>query len=249
MSVYCTVEEAWGENFEGKEFFKPKQQNERKNVKEGFADIEDLSKKQKIFTRDSQKIYRPDDDFVHSSNRYRHFRLRQPTNRDYDEFNPDDIPKSYDREEYSGYGNGGDFYDFDRDCANPKNRGVDDLEEPQFLPNPYPDKYRIKKEKCNGDKINIKTEEIHKDSDLCDNVTIHIMHCRECQESVLRIIEKAKDLETKDKIEKYANIKEDDGEQEESSQLDVSEVILFILCGIFFIFLLDSIIAIGKRFR
>ena len=245
MSVYCTVEEAWGENFEGKEFFKPKQ---RKNIREGFADIEDLSKKQKIFTADSQKLYKPDDDFVHSSDKYRNFRLRQPTNKDYNEFNPNDIPKSYDREEYSGYGTGGDFYDFDRDCADPKNRGVNDSE-PQFLPNPYPDKYRVKKEKCfrGGDRGGGEEQKIE-DSDLCDNVTLHIMHCRKCQESVLRIIEKSKALETDDKIEKYSNIKDED-EDESPPQLDISEVILFILCGIFFIFLLDSVIAIGKRFR
>lgn len=248
MSVYCTVEEAWGENFQGKEFLN------KRNNKEGFADIEDLSKKQKIFTKESQKIYRPDDDYFHSSDKFRHFKLRRPTNQDYQEFNPSKIPKSYDRAEYSGYGTGGDFYDLDVDCSDPRNRmnNVDIVEEPQLLPNPYPKKYIIQRDNCykgeKREKLEKRENNYYRDSDLCDNVTLHIMHCKECQNSVLRIIEKAKELENKDKvIENYSNIEENDNE--ESSDLDITEVILFILCGVFFIFLVDSIIAIGKRFR
>lgn len=287
MSVYCTVEEAWGGNFGGKGFFKPSLlKNEEdpqyieqrdnfgrekfsgdnvsnrkehiKGGKEGFSNLEDWSKKPKIFTSGSQKVYQPGEEYVHSSNKYRHFRLRpQDDQNEYSEENARLIPKSYDTDEYSGYG-GSAFYDYNTDCANPNNRSLNfdytNVEgESQLMPNPYPEKYRETKKYCPN--IDFKDSHVDfSDTDLCDNVSLHIVHCKACQDSVTRIIKKAKELQGCGSNNTEGKTTGEDGESEasedsETNELDVTEIILFVLCGVFFIFLLDSIIAIGQRFR
>ena len=275
MSVYCTVEEAWGGRFNANQSFQPTLlQNQsddydnnynrgndkvKKPITEGFADIESEDAGNRLYSQNANTVYKPGQEYIHSSNKYRQFRLQpnrvtpaltsanKDKDFDYDKANVALMPKSYDNLETTT-----NYYDFATDGAfkNQHNNGSRASNYTNVVGETQLNKYNPSQEH---------------DSDLCDNVTLHIMHCKTCQDSVLKIMKKI-DSEgenassKKKKKEKYTSSasyhdndndesSDNDGDDEKEKPLDFTEIILFIACGIFFIFLLDSIVAIGKRFK
>ena len=238
MSVYCTVQEAWGQNFGRNEHFQPSLSYDKNDndsyKKEGFADIQPLNSEKKIYTQQSQIIYRPGDEYTHSSKEYATFRNPNYYKHEY----LSKVPDSYDSDEGSKI----PYYDLSQNCANPKNRNLNytySEGEQQHFPG----------KKC-GSSITMDSNKKENldlcDSDLCDDVTTHIMRCKTCQKTVIKIIndEKKESCDTKEYFSHS-----DSNENDENDQLDFTEIVLFVMCGIFFIFLLDSIISIGKRFK
>lgn len=264
MSVYCTVQEAWGSNFGRRNFFQPKLDKEENCAPpeislEKFQNATGptyLSNSSDNPTRNSRypegkpdRIYQPDDDYTPSD---RSFRRRC----DYDEFNVAMIPTSYDNMDQK---NSRKYYDFTKnDCSNPDNRGLNYTDvgaETQLFP--------VKPKPCgpieDSMEYEIETEKAKSNNELCNNVAMHVMHCQECKMLVRDIMTKTdkcssggaphgkKDkndkTEKKDKKENYSDYDDDEDD------LDFTEIILFIACGVFFIFLLDSIVSLGRRFR
>lgn len=242
MSVYCTVQEAWGQNFGRNDHFNPSstlsydKNDDDTYKKEGFADIQPLDSEKKLFTNQGQIIYRPGDEYTHDSKKYATFRNPNYYKNDYLK----KVPDSYDRHE----DNSSQYYDFKMNsCENPKNRSLNytySEAEQQHFPG----------KNCNSSIMLGKPKEDDLDlcdSDLCDNVTKHIMHCKSCQKSIMRVLHN--DLEEKEHFVGQNRDKQKKIDEDNENELDFTEIVLFVMCGIFFIFLLDSIISIGKRFK
>lgn len=274
MSVYCTVQEAWGQNFGRRQINSGTEtaQNNSNNIVEGFADIDPMPNSERIFTKSGARVYQPDDSFHHSSAKYRQFKAsNQSTQPQASYLNNRYVPKSYE----TNSSQGSDYYDFeDNKCplGGSRIRSNDVLSEPQLNDEMYPiypgNAYSKKRVDCNPISAESVSGKINAgcDQSLCDDVALHIMNCPTCQNSVTKIVEKFRSIENAKKNikEKFDNKKRnsrggyeydnndndtnEDDENDESS-LDVTEIILFIICGIFFVFLLDSIVSIGKRFR
>jgi hypothetical protein len=241
MSVYCTVQEAWGQNFGRNNHFQPSLSYDKNDddsyKKEGFADIKPLDSEKKIYTKQSQIIYRPGDEYTHSSKEYNPFRNPNYYKQEY----LSKVPDSYDSTEGSKI----PYYDLGTNCANPKNRNLNYTyaeEEYQKFPG----------KKCHSsimlgspkeDNLNLC------DSDLCDDITMHVMRCKTCQKSIIKILNQEKKDDCSGKEHFSASREKEEEEENEENELDFTEIILFVMCGIFFIFLLDSIISIGKRFK
>ena len=243
MSVYCTVQEAWGQNFGRNDHFKPSVSYDKNDndsyKKEGFADIQPLNSEKKIYTQQSQIIYRPGDEYSHSSKEYMPFRNPNYNKQDY----LSKVPNSYDSDEGSKI----PYYDLGQNCANPKNRSLNytySEGEQQLFPG----------KNCSSSIVmggNNKKENLDLcDSDLCDDVTTHVMRCKTCQKVVIKILNGEK-KETCDQKEYFSSShnQDHDSDDNDENELDFTEIVLFVMCGIFFIFLLDSIISIGKRFK
>lgn len=237
MSVYCTVQEAWGQNFGRNNHFEPSLSYDKNDndsyKKEGFADIQTLDSDKKIYTNQSQIIYRPGDEYSHSSKEYTPFRNPNYYKHEY----LSKVPESYDSDEGSKI----PYYDLRANCANPKNRNLNyTYSEGEYQH--FPGK------KCASSVVmgNNKKDNLELcDSDLCDDITLHVMRCKPCQKSIIKILKEEK---CTDNGKEHFTVPSDEDE-EEDNQLDFTEIVLFVMCGIFFIFLLDSIISIGKRFK
>lgn len=239
MSVYCTVQEAWGQNFGRNNHFQPSLSYDKNDndsyKKEGFADIKPLDSEKKIFTKQSQIIYRPGEEYQQSSKEYTPFRNPDYYKQEY----LTKVPDSYDSNEGSKI----PYYDLGSNCANPANRNLNyTYSEPEY-PN-FPGK------KCHSSIMMGKPKEDNLnlcDSDLCDDITTHVMRCKSCQKSIVKILNEEKKNECPDGREHFSASQTND--EDEENELDFTEIVLFVMCGIFFIFLLDSIISIGKKFR
>lgn len=270
MSVYCTVQEAWGQNFGRRQLNSgtetaPNIKHNDANIIEGFADIDPMPNSERIFTKAGSRVYEPEDSYHHSSSAYRQFKA---SNQKQQGNFLNNVPKSFE----TNNSQGSDFYDFeDNKCPLGGSRirkQSDIIGEPQFNDEMYPvypgNTFNKKRVDCNPiSNTNSNSGKINSgcDQSLCDDVTIHIMNCATCQNSVAKIVEKFKSQNTREQFKgenkkrnsrgEYDDHDNDDNENDESEEgsLDVTEIILFIICGIFFVFLLDSIVSIGKRFR
>lgn len=273
MSVYCTVQEAWGQNF-GRRQINNGNETMQNNTIEGFADIDPMPNSERIFTKSSARIYQPDDSYHHSSSKYRQFKAPN-TNQQPQAKYLQNVPSSYE----TNSSQGSDYYDFeDNKCplGGSRIRSTDVMSEPQLYDEMYPvypgNAYSKKRVDCNPisaeresgkGKINVGC-----DQSLCDDVALHIMNCPTCQQSVTKIVEKFRSIDNNTKrsvkekfgsgnekrnsrgeYDNHDNDNDNEDDDLDESSLDVTEIILFIICGIFFVFLLDSIVSIGKRFR
>lgn len=79
---------------------------------------------------------------------------------------------------------------------------------------------------------------------VCNGVFKHLIECSECRKKLIRAIDES----NANNANKAAG-NETPNNSTESNELDFTELALFIACGIFFIFLLDAIVKIARRYK
>lgn len=286
MSVYCTIQEAWGSNFGRRQSFFPGGPNSRNardsiDSREGFDGSvpqrnpphEQVQEVHHSSTNPSRQCRNSEENigkprlFKAPEDERKRSPFRLQSSYDYDEFNVPlaAIPQSHDYRENRASPQ--QYYDFrDKDCAKEEQRVlnyIDAIEEEQLFPvKPLPKKPKPPQDRdllpihpTRPIDHGVKTEDNAElmELALCHEAVSHVFKCKQCQELVSKMRGDVHGKHLADSSLKHKDAEEEADEEErfeggDEGDMEFNEILLFIICGIFFIFLLDSLVNFGKRF-